>query len=388
MDQPGPKTDPAGLAARVAALPGLESLRSAGEAPVYLVGGAVRDLLLGRETLDVDVVVEGDAAGLARRLGGEATENERFRTARVRLDGLRVDLASARAESYARPGALPVVRPASLAEDLARRDFSINAMAFPLGQDIAPARAAGAPDDAGGLIDPHGGLGDLEAGVLRTLHPGSFVDDPTRALRAARYAARFVFRPDPDTEARLRATDLDTVSADRVEAELRRLAAEPRAAEGFELLDAWGLRPLPAGAGALIRELGELLTGEAWSGFADRVVSILAAAAGRVDAVRTLLEEPADRPSRAVELASGFSPEELALARAAGARWLDEYVARWRKVRLEIDGADLIAAGVPEGPAIGRGLAAALAGKLDGEVSGREAELAAALAASRGQGRQ
>ena len=117
----------------------------------YLVGGAVRDLLLGRDRADIDVAVEGEVAELARRLGGEVRAHERFATATVRVDGLEVDLAATRSETYARPGALPEVRPASLAADLARRDFTVNAMAVPL---------AGDPE----LIDPHGGLEDLRAG--------------------------------------------------------------------------------------------------------------------------------------------------------------------------------------------------------------------------------
>ncbi len=189
------------------AYPELEAVHElAGGKPVYLVGGAVRDLLLGRGRADIDLVVEGDAAALATRLGGEVVEHERFATAKADLDGHEVDIATARAESYPHPGALPEVQPtAGIADDLARRDFTINAMAIPLRRD---------PE----LIDPHRGREDLEAGLLRVLHGGSFEDDPTRALRAARYAARFDFELEPETAALLGRADLSTVSVDRRDA--------------------------------------------------------------------------------------------------------------------------------------------------------------------------
>jgi tRNA nucleotidyltransferase (CCA-adding enzyme) len=376
-------SDPARIAERVAALPGLDRIRdAAAEQPAYLVGGAVRDLLLGRERTDLDVVVEGDAVELADRLGGEAIAHERFATAKVTLDGLEFDLASARAESYERPGALPDVRPASLAEDLARRDFTINAMAIPIHHE---------PE----LIDPHGGRADLDRELIRVLHPRSFVDDPTRALRAARYAARFGFTVEEETEALARAADLSAVSEDRVETELVKLSAEPHARAGFELLDTWELLTLPEGAGPLIDAVAALLERAPWAGVADRGLAVHAAATGRApgaagrlrdlfDAARGLAEASPGRPSEAVELARGHGGIELVLARALGAEWLDRYVSEWRAVELEITGEDLLAAGIPEGAALGQGLDEALRRKLDGEVSGREEELRAALDAARG----
>jgi YfiH family protein len=352
------------------AYPELEAVRATAEAPVYLVGGAVRDLLLGRGRADVDLAVEGDAAALAAKLGAEPAEHERFGTAKVRLDGHEVDVAGTRSETYPRPGALPVVSPAeSIRDDLGRRDFTINAMARPLRE---PAK----------LIDPHGGEADLGAGLLRVLHPRSFLDDPTRALRAARYAARFEFALEPETENLLRATDLGTVSADRRRAELLRLAAEATAARGFELLAEWGLVELREGGVELARRVGELLAKPPWEGFAPRDEAVLAAALGPVGAEAELATSKPASPSRGVELAGKGDPVELVLARALGAEWLDGYLEEWRFVGLEIDGGDLLAAGVPEGPVLGRALAAALAAKLDGEASGREQELAAALATS------
>jgi tRNA nucleotidyltransferase (CCA-adding enzyme) len=236
------------------------------------------------------------------------------------------------------------------------------------------------------LIDPHGGREDLEAGRLRVLHPGSFVDDPTRAIRAARYASRLSLRLEPETERLLRATDLGTVSADRRRAELLRLASEATAPAGFALLREWGLLASRAGEGDLVDRVAELAATPPWApllGAEDRSRALLGAALGPAGGERELAAARPARPSRAVELARRHDPVELILARALGAEWLDEYLARWRAVELEIDGADLIAAGVEQGPALGRGLAAALRAKLDGEAEGREQELATALAAAR-----
>jgi tRNA nucleotidyltransferase (CCA-adding enzyme) len=376
--------DPGLLPERVAALPGVPALRDAvAEAGVdaFLVGGAVRDVLLGAARADLDVAVEGDPIALAERLEGPPRSHDRFATATAAIDGVRVDIARTRRETYPAPGALPEVELASLADDLARRDFTVNAMAVPL---------LGASE----LVDPHGGLDDLRAGALRVLHHTSFVDDPTRALRAARYGARLGFELEPRTGELLQAADLETVSEDRVEAELLKLAAEPAARRGFELLDAWGLIPLGPGAGGLIAEVIQLLAVDPWRSIGERSLVVYAAATGHGpgpvgrtrdlrESARELAEAAPGRPSEAVATASGRSDLELALARAMGARWLDDYISSWRHVGLEISGDDLLAAGVPEGPEVGRGLAAALRAKLDGEVSGREAELELALAAAR-----
>ena len=372
MPRENAKIDPDRLAERLRALPGLERVREAAQdVPIYLVGGAVRDLLLGRERTDLDVVVEGDAQALGRRLGGEVRAHERFATAKIDVEGLELDLAAARTETYPGPGALPEVRPATLPEDLARRDFTVNAMALPL--DAEPE-----------LIDPYGGARDLEEGVLRVLHEGSFVDDPTRALRAARYAARYEFALEPETERLLRAANLESVSRDRVDAEIRKLAAEPRAARGFELLDEWDLVAIDPEAPKLVDSVGELAGSDPWSKTVRREDAVLAAALGRgVERARQLAALPPAKPSEAFELARAHNSVTLVLARALGAQWLDRYVAEWRHVRLAIDGADLLAAGVPQGPAIGRGLEAAMRAKLDGEAAGREQELEVALEAAR-----
>lgn len=354
------------------AYPELEVVRERAEEPVYLVGGAVRDLLLGQPRADVDLVVEGDAGALAERLGGAAAEHERFGTVKVEVEGHDLDIASARTESYPAPGALPVVEPAaSIDQDLGRRDFTINAIAIPL-------------DGEPRLVDPHGGEADLERGLLRVLHPGSFEDDPTRAIRAARYAARLGFALEPETERLLRATDLTTVSADRRRAELERLAGEASAARGFELLAEWGQVELREGGLELVRAVAALLEREHWAELVPREEALISAALGPPGGEDLLAAMWAPKPGEGVEVAEKRDPVELILARALGADWIEHYVSAWSKLELEIDGNDLIAAGVPEGPAVGRGLRAARKGRLEGEVLGREEELAAALEAANG----
>ena len=155
---------------------------------LYLVGGVVRDLLLKRKDWDLDLAVEGDGIGFARlvadRYGVGLAVFERFATARlVFQDGLKMDIATTRRESYAQPAVLPTVQPASIEEDLSRRDFTINALAVQLN-----------PRQFGRLLDPYGGQRDLRAHTIRLLHAGSFQDDPTRIFRAIRFEQRFGFR--------------------------------------------------------------------------------------------------------------------------------------------------------------------------------------------------
>jgi tRNA nucleotidyltransferase (CCA-adding enzyme) len=360
--------------ALAAAHPELETVRAAAGSSVYVVGGAVRDLLLGRVGGDVDLVVLGDVAALAERLGGSRASHERFGTATVEVGGHPLDLATARTETYARPGALPDVEStADIEADLRRRDFTINAMAIPLGEGGTE------------LIDPHGGRADLAAGLLRVLHDDSFREDPTRAIRAARYASRLGLAVEPETEVLLREADLGTVSSERREAELRRLAGEEYAPHGFELLAGWGVLPVPREGIELAEAISRLLASPPWQGFAPRADSILAAIEGAHGKQAALAAALPTRPSEAVELAHGSDPVTLVVARALGAEWLDSYLSEYRHVSLEIGGEDLIAAGVPRGPAVGRGLDAALSAKLDGGAADADAELAAALAAARGR---
>jgi tRNA nucleotidyltransferase (CCA-adding enzyme) len=354
-----------------AAYPELADVAAATLDPVYLVGGAVRDLLLGRGRADIDLVVEGDPAALAAALGAEVIESHsRFGTLKVMFGEEELDLAAARRERYRRPGALPEVElGAPIRVDLARRDFTVNAMAVPLGE-------------TGQLIDPYDGQADLEAGVLRAIHSDSFVDDPTRAIRAARYAARFGLALEPETRDWLLATDLGTITPDRRWSELRKLAAEENATRGLELLAGWGLvEPRPGGESfALARDVNRLMAVPPWSEEADRAEAILAAALGPAPDYEDLVSANPSLPSEGVRAARGRHPIELVLARAAGATWLDDWLA-WRKVTLDITGADLTAAGL-SGPAVGQALSAALTAKLDGNAATRADELRVALAAA------
>jgi tRNA nucleotidyltransferase (CCA-adding enzyme) len=357
-------------------LPGVDLLRRiAARVPAYLVGGAIRDLLLGVDDgPDLDVAIEGEVDALSHVPGFELEREGLFLTGRLELDGLKVDVARARAESYAHPGALPEVRPATIEEDLARRDFTINAMAFPLAADREE------------LIDPQGGVDDLRAGRLRVLHERSFLDDPTRALRAARYAARFGFELEPGTAKLLERTDLSTVSDDRVQAELRRIAAEDDPGGALRLIVDWEVMPaLDPAAPDRVAEVARLASEPPWAGWVDRELAVMLAITKPLPQIRELAAATPERPSEIVRLGEPWDPAQLLVARALGAEWLDRYAGEFRLVRLEITGEDLIAAGIPEGPAIGHGLAAALSGKLDGEISGREEELRIALAAARGE---
>ncbi len=375
---------------RLQALPGVAAV--AGEPGVHAVGGAVRDLLLGREPHEVDLVVEGDAVALARRLGGAVTAHPRFGTATVRLGEDVFDLTSARRERYPRPGALPEVElGATIDDDLRRRDFSVNALAVSLAD--------------GSLTAVPGALDDLQAGRLRVLHGGSFPDDPTRLLRLARYAGRLGFAPEGRT-ARLaaeavRGGAVGTITPERMGAELRRLLREPQPA---------ALLALPAG-------LGEALLGAGFRVDAELVraaetlcppdaradLAALGACVGEVDEVggrlRRLGFEAHDAGvvgavSRwgAVRLPAtpgeadailGRRPVEVAVVAAARG---DDAARRWletdRHRALAIDGDDLVAAGLA-GRAVGVALRAARVAMLDGSAPDRSEQLSAALAAGR-----
>jgi tRNA nucleotidyltransferase (CCA-adding enzyme) len=367
------KIDPTRLPQAIAALPGIDAVRLiADRVPTYLVGGAVRDLLLGADGADLDIAIEGDAEALADIPGYHPERDELFLTGRLVAGDQEIDIAQARAETYPRPGALPEVRPAAIGDDLARRDFTINAMAYPL--------------SGGELIDPHGGVGDLRAGQLRVLHESSFVDDPTRALRAARYATRFGFDLEPGTAKLLAETDLSTVSEDRIQNELRKIAAEEDPARALQLIVDWRLIPtLDPAAPERVAEVARLASDPPWAEWANRELAVELATVRPLPQIRELAAATPERPSEAVKLAVPWDPSQLLVARVLGAEWLDRYAEEWRHVHLEITGEDLIASGIAEGPAIGHGLEAAISGKLDGEISGREAELEIAMAAARGE---
>ena len=381
---------------------------------LYLAGGIVRDLLLGQTVRDLDLVVEGDGIDFARRLtarlGGSIREHQRFGTAALELpSGETVDVASTRRETYSHPGALPgIVAGVSIEEDLARRDFTVNAMAL----ELAPGRR---------LVDPFGAARDLARSEIRELHPRSFFDDPTRIFRAVRYANRLGFRIPSETReaiaAALTGRALALVSGDRVRRETRRILEEPDRWRAIALMFAVGLSeavepalaadPLAANMVRRAEGLSRAFEGQttwlcyllAWMGHAgerevERVAErlALAGAEGRIfrrwpEVAGQLSGATATRFVPAVGRGrKDLSADEI-VAAAAGVparqrRVLLESGAAARCLRLEIRGADLLAGGVPAGPAVGAALAQTLAARHAGRI-GAQDELAFALAAAR-----
>ncbi len=445
------------LPERLACEPGAAELVELAPPGAFLVGGAVRDLLLGRGPRELDVVLAGAGGGaapdgavsrlaraLAERLGGRhAEEHPRFDTAVVEWAGGRIDVAAARRERYPEPGALPEVEPAPLAEDLLRRDFTANAIAVGL---LGEERGAV-------LTAPHA-LEDLHARRLRVLHERSFLDDPTRLWRMVRYRARLGFAVEPHTAelaARAVAADaLATVSGARLGAELRLALAEPDPlaalaeadrlgllgalhprlrfeaqllGRALELLDAdrGRARARPAGPARSDSD-PDRLDGRSARPDALILASLLLALTLRADAPReddraveaaALLDrlefaapvrdrvvaaalaaprliDALGRPLRPSELRAAVGhapPEGVALAGALSAPAADaarQWLGELRHVHLRIDGNDLLAGGIPEGPEVGRRLEATLCRTLDGELpDDRDAQLRAALAECR-----
>ncbi|MDA0263213.1 MAG: CCA tRNA nucleotidyltransferase [Chloroflexi bacterium] len=385
----------------------LESLRRRAVAeglPVYLVGGPVRDALLHVPVKDLDFVLEGAAPALAgelaNELGGFLTVHPRFGTATVEVQGDRVDIVTARKEAYPFPGSLPEVSPSSLEADLARRDFSINAMALPLSVDEPL------------VIDFHGGVRDLEDQTIRTLHPGSFTDDPTRMLRAVRYQQRLGFELAESTAAELKGAlaggHVSAVTGDRWRQELQRIFEEDRAA-GM-LLQAIDLGVLPAIHPAL-SDGQHLMRLAEESGVASEPANHLAALAASLSpadgdsasrrlnlpgpwarvvrdtiAVRGILAEitpsPAGHPVQPSTVCRLLNGMDLHVITAMTRFWpdpqvvgqLEKYLAEWMQITPELTGGDLLAMGVPRGPGLGEALRELAAAKQDGLAATVEAE--------------
>ncbi len=388
--------------------------RARGEA-LYLVGGVVRDLMSGGAGKDVDLVAARDAGGLARELaastGGRVVTHPRFLTARVSLaGGARVDVATARSETYAAPGGLPQVRPGSLEQDLERRDVSINAMAI---------RLDGA--HFGVLVDPLGGMADLQQHVMRVHHALSLTEDPTRALRIGRLAARLGCRLAPQTSRSLALAmgcgAFDRVSGERFMQELRLVAAEPDPIAALRQVDrigalgaiSSGMRVAP-GARAAWRRLrpcdpdGPLASVRGMPA-PDLLVALLcadsapAAVRRRIarrlrlagEPLRRFIEAPATaaRVLRVLRAETGLHrtaarlerepPEAILLAlsrdtsRSVAARALA--CLRFRALRPRVGGGDLARMGLDPGPQFGRILAALRAARLSGRVTDVESEL-------------
>jgi len=372
---------------------------------LYVVGGAVRDLLLERANLDLDLVSDGDAIALVKELTllsqGEITEYPQFGTAKLQWREWSIDFATARTETYAHPGALPDVKPGSLQDDLFRRDFSINAMAVYL-----------TPDRYGELVDLYGGQDDLEHKLVHVLHEGSFVDDATRIWRALRYEQRFNFKMEAETE-RLLKRDiprLDTISGDRIRNELERILCERhpekvlRRAEELGVLstlhpslkaDAWlaerftrarqlTFSKLPPIAFYLALMVYRLTVDEA-----EELISQLRLPNAMSNGLRGTLGLKAKLtalcelglPSSCVyRLLSPFSLAAVTVNIVASddetvRQYLMLYWDALRYVKPELNGDDLLGMGIPEGPRIKEILDRLLEARLDGEVSTREGEV-------------
>lgn len=383
---------------------------------VFFVGGIVRDLLLGQPLYDVDFVVEGDAVALARGMalarGGKVTSHSRFGTAKWVLDpqalqvatpdglGLRtLDFVTARTEFYTHPTALPQVEQSSIKQDLHRRDFTINAMAVCLD-----------PDRFGELLDFYGGERDLKDGVIRVLHSLSFVEDPTRMLRAVRFEQRFGFRIDPRTQDLLSgALDLlDRVSGPRIRNELELILKEEQPEKALCRLNELGvlahIHPALQCDAWLMQACGEVrqtagldhgfaylalltyrLDGEALRAFVRNmrlshdVESDLHSVAALRDAREAIRR--ATQASQVYRLLHGHSSRALQAARLATddavvRSHIDWFTRELRNVRPSVGGTFLKSLGMKAGPAYGRILGALRDALLDGEVAPGEPEQA------------
>jgi len=392
----------------------LDLLKQAGQVAeekgvrVCLVGGVVRDLLLGLPNLDLDLVVEGDgltfAEALADRIGGEVKRHRRFGTATIMLpDGLKLDVATARTEVYEHPAALPRVQPNTIEEDLGRRDFTINALALDLGAS-----------HYGRLIDPFGGLRDLRDGIVRALHEQSYTDDPTRIFRAVRFEARYGFKISQDDEKRIRKAVrsglLMRLSDKRRFTELKLLLQEAapipplKRLEELSVLRAfhpklaiegtigWRLKDALAWAEALPLPYRP----SAWKLYLLALLAPLpprsARMAGRrlglphklleevftnLKAYRALKRGQALKPSRVHRLCRAASVEALLLAGSESERTrkaIAGYLAA-SQGRAHLRGDDLKALGIAPGPIYREILEALQSARLDGLVRSREEEL-------------
>lgn len=368
---------------------------------LYLVGGVVRDLLLGRNNLDLDLVLEGDAISLAEQMagitGGRLTAHKHFGTATIKWDGGSADLTTARSESYSRPGALPAVRPDFIENDLFRRDFTINAMAVAL-----------SPGDYGRLIDPYRGRDDLERGLLRILHRRSFIDDSTRIWRGLRYEQRLNFSLEADTLRQLKRNSpmLETISGDRLRHELELVLREEvpekvlRRADELQVLP--GLHPSLKAGDWLAEKFAEARRGKSAS-----LSVYMALLAYRLDrpaleqfilhlnigkslskilrdshALQTAMEslaDPALAPSRVYKLLRDYAPTALVVTSIAAAstaprEHIRTFLARLCHVKPALTGNDLLAMGIPSDPRIKEVLERLLDARLDGKVTSKEGE--------------
>jgi len=371
---------------------------------LYLVGGVVRDLLLGRTNFDLDLVVEGDAINLAQQLtqikSGKIIIHPRFNTAKIKWSEWSVDLATARSETYVKPGALPKVEPGAINDDLLRRDFTVNTMAVYL-----------VPSRYGELIDLYGGRSDLEHKLIRVLHEKSFIDDATRIWRGLRYEQRLNFQLEPTTLELLKRDIpmLDTISGDRVRHELELILDEEcpekilRRAEELGVLAQ--LHPTLQGDGWLAEKFQQarqlsspdlppvglylaLLTYSLSSEENEHLISRLRLPKSIAQIIRDTisikaklqsLANPELTPSHIYRLLHGYSPlaitaDSLASDSPVACQNVQLFLDKLRYIKPALTGDDLKRMGVAAGPRIKEILQLLLEARLDGKVTTKQGE--------------
>jgi tRNA nucleotidyltransferase (CCA-adding enzyme) len=371
---------------------------------LYMVGGAVRDLLLERITLDIDLVIEGDAIKMAQELApinqAKVTLHSRFGTAKLQWRNRSADIATARAETYAHPGALPAVKSGTLLEDLARRDFTVNAMAIEVN-----------PTHFGELIDLHNGLRDINKRLIRVLHNKSFTDDATRIWRALRYEQRLDFNIEPVTLNLIKRDidRLDTISGDRIRHEMELVLKEELPEKALQR----------AGELGVLAKINPMLKGDDWlaetftaasercidgtpqphlylallfyrltTEETEKVISYLhlpkAAAQVLRDtaAIKSRTNELSLRslaPSMVYEILHGYSltaieANTLGAGSETAAEHIELYMNVLRHVNPTLTAEDLLKLDVPEGPKIKEFLKRLREARLDGKIESRKDE--------------
>jgi len=372
---------------------------------IYLAGGVVRDLLLGQANLDLDLVVEGNAIELARQLKklnqGKITTHPRFNTAKLQWDNWSVDLATARSETYAQPGALPSVTPSSIDDDLSRRDFTINAMAIGLN-----------PGYYGKLVDPCGGRNDLKHKLIRVLHEKSFTDDATRIWRGLRYEQRLDFHLERKALNLLKRDIpmLDTISGDRIRYEIECILREKypekvfRRAQELEVLpklhpalkgNGWLAEkfaqarklcsPEPPGVGLYLTLLAYHLTSEETERLISRLRLPKSLAQNLRDTITLKgkirsLATPGLSHSGIYRLLEAYSPpamvaNSLATESPAASQNIHLYLTRLKYIEISLTGNDLMRLGVAPGPHIREIIELLHQARLDGEITSKQDEV-------------
>ena len=383
---------------------------------VFIVGGFVRDMLLGIENLDIDLVVEGEgisfARELSRELGAEVLAHREFGTATLTLaDEFKLDIATSRKEFYPRPAALPKVRPAPLKEDLFRRDFTVNSMAISIN-----------PGSFGELVDFFGGRKDLKGKKVRVLYPQSFIDDPTRIFRAIRFEQRYGFHIERNTQKLIRRALEEGVfhklSGKRVKEELIQILEEDRPERSLDRMEKLGILEMIHPKIRLTEEKKEILNRlidpiaiyeilwgkriKRWLIrfcvlledleveeiiqlsskyiFTREEKQILIEARKNVKSILKELEAPEVLPSFIYYLLRPFSPEVLLLAMAKARskivkKRILSYLSHLQKVKIEVNGEDLKKIGYKPSPKFSRILEEVKKARLNEIVKTKEEEI-------------